>query len=302
MRKSRKRTFNVGEMGFHRFSIVVLVVLTLATLAPVALVFISSLTDEMTLLRNGYSFLPKKLSLEAYRTIASQWSSIRSAYGITVFVTGFGTLCNVILTLLFAYPLSRRDFKYRNLFSFIVFFTMLFNGGIVPQYILYTRYLNIKNTIWSLIVPNRMLGAFNIFLVRNYFNNSIPESLVESAKVDGAGELTVFLRIMLPLATPVTATVALFVGLAYWNDWVNGLYYTTKASLYSLQLLLKKLLDNIQFLTSSQASAILGSQFQLPSNSYRMALAVIGILPILIVYPFLQKYLVRGTVIGAVKG
>ena len=302
MKKKKSHSFDIGEGGFYYFSVITLVVLTVITLAPVILVFISSFTDETALLRNGYSFVPKKWSTDAYVSILSRWSSIFSAYKITIFVTGVGTFINVIMTLLFAYPLSRKDFKYRNFFAFAVFFTMLFNGGIVPQYILYARYLNIKNTIWALIVPNRLLSAYNIFLVRNYFTNSVPESLVEAAKIDGANELQVYVKIMLPLAKPVIATIALFVGLAYWNDWVNGLYYTTKTSLYSLQLLLKKLLDNIQFLTSGQVTGIMGAQATLPSNSYRMALAVIGLLPVLIIYPFVQKYLVRGTVIGAVKG
>lgn len=300
--KKRKSSFDIGEGGFHYFSIIVLAVLTAVTLAPVILVFTSSFSDETTLLRNGYSFIPQKWSLEAYISILNRWNSIFSAYRITVIVTAAGTLMNVLMTLLFAYPLSRKDFKYRNFFSFVVFFTMLFNGGVVPQYILYARYLNVKNTLWGLIMPNRLMSAFNVFLVRNYFTNNIPSSLVESAKIDGASELQVFIKIMVPLAKPVIATIALFVGLAYWNDWVNGLYYTSKANLYSLQLLLKKLLDNIQFLTSGQATGIMAAQATLPSNSYRMALAVIGLLPVLTIYPFVQKYLIQGTVIGAVKG
>lgn len=303
MRHSNKQTsVQIGEGASRAFSTVVLLILAVITIAPVALIFISSFTEEKELLQYGYSFLPSKWSLDAYTAIFSQRNSVFSAYGITIGVTAAGTLMNVLLTLFFAYPLSRKDFKWRNQLAFFVFFTMLFNGGIVPQYMLYTRYLGLKNTIWALILPNRLLGAFNIFLVRNYFVNNIPESLIESARIDGANELQVFFKIMLPLAKPVIATIALFVGLAYWNDWVNGLYYITKTNLFSLQLLLKKLLDNIQFLTSGQANAALGAQFTLPTTAYRMALAVIGVVPILIIYPFVQKHLVRGTVIGAVKG
>ena len=296
------KRFDLGEGRFHLFSQIVLIVVTVITILPILLIFTSSFTEEKTLLHYGYALIPRKLSFEAYNAILSQKDSIFTAYRITVIVTAIGTLVNVSMTMLFAYPLARKDFKYRNIFAFFVFFTMLFNGGIVPQYILYARYLNIKNTLFALILPNRLLGAFNIFLARNYFSNNIPDSLIESAMIDGATELKVFTRIMLPLSKPVIATIGLFVGLAYWNDWVNGLYYTTKANLYSLQLLLKKLLDNIQFLTSGEATAILGHQVALPSNAYRMSLAVIGIIPILIIYPFAQKYLVHGTVIGAVKG
>lgn len=298
----RNDSREIGEHAFRVFCIVMLTVFALIAIAPVILIFISSFSEEKELLAKGYSYFPKAWSLDAYAAIFSQRDSIFSAYGMTIIVTAIGTIINVIMTILFAYPLSRKDFKYRNILSFFVFFTMLFNGGIVPQYIMYTRYLGIKNTILALIIPNRLLGAFNIFLVRNYYSNSIPNALVEAAKIDGANELQVFGQIMVPLAKPVIATISLFVGLAYWNDWVNGLYYISKSNLFTLQLLLKKLLDNIQLLASGRATAALGTQYTIPTTSYRMALAVIGVVPILIIYPFVQQYLVRGTVIGAIKG
>ena len=199
--------------------------------------------------------------------------------------------------------MSRKDFRWNNVLSFIVFFTMLFNGGVVSAYIMWSTIFGIKDTIWALILPNYLVTAFNVFLVRNYYSNSIPTALIESAKIDGATEMTIFVQIMLPLAVPVLATVALFTGLTYWNDWTNGLYYITNPELYGIQNLLIRIMNNIQFLKSGSNAALLGTQtVELPGTSVRMAMAVIGILPILIVFPFVQKYFVKGVVLGAVKG
>lgn len=291
-----------SERSFQRVVFLILLVICIMVAAPIYLIIVSSFAEEKTLLATGYSFFPARWSLNAYAAIFRQSASILHAYWISVLVTAVGTTGNLLLTTLYAYPLSRKNFRYRNVFAFIVFFTMLFNGGIVPQYILYSRYLGIKNTLWALIVPNQLLGGFYIFLMRNYFSNTIPGELIEAAKIDGASETQVFIRIMLPLSTPVIATVGLFVGLGYWNDWINGLYYITSSRYFSLQLVLKRLLDNIQYLNSGRAATAVGSAYALPTTAYRMALAVIGIVPILAIFPFVQKYLVKGTVIGAIKG
>ena len=183
------------------------------------------------------------------------------------------------------------------------FFTLLFNGGIVPSYIMWTRVFSINNTYAALIIPNFLMNAFNVLLVRNYYANNVPGEVIESAKIDGAGEMRIFFRIMLPMSVPVVATVGLFTGLAYWNDWINALYYISSPKYYGIQNLLIRLMNNIQFLKSSQAATMLaGREVELPSTGIRMALAVLGILPIIILYPFLQKYLIRGVVMGAVKG
>ena len=182
-------------------------------------------------------------------------------------------------------------------------FTLLFNGGVVPAYIMWTRVFAIKNTIWALILPNYLMSGFSVLLVKNYFERSIPRDLIEAAQIDGASEFAIFFKIMLPLATPALATIGLMTGLAYWNDWINGLYYISDPSLYGIQQLLIRILDNIQFLKSGNAAAVVGTVVvDLPGAAVRMALAVIGILPILIVFPWLQKYLIRGMVVGAVKG
>lgn len=224
------------------------------------------------------------------------------AYGISIIVTAAGTLLSVLLTTMLAYPMARKGCKFRGILAFYVFFTMLFNGGIVSSYIMWTNIFHIKDTIWALILPNYVVTAFNVFLVRNYYVNSIPESLIESAQLDGAGELTIFTRIMFPLATPTVATISLFTGLTYWNDWTNGLYYITDSRKFGIQNLLLRIMDNIQALKSSSAFMMGGFSIELPSFSVRMAIAVIGILPILIIFPFIQKYLIKGVVLGAVKG
>ena len=182
-------------------------------------------------------------------------------------------------------------------------FTMLFNGGIVPSYIMWTRFFHIKDTIWALMIPNYLVSAFNVILVKNYFQNSIPDSLIEAAGLDGASEFQIFTKVMLPLAVPTVATISLFTGIAYWNDWTNGLYYVNNEKFYSIQQLLMKIMSNIQALRSNSNASLLGTgAVDLPSTSVRMAMAVIGILPIVIIYPFVQKYLVKGVIVGAVKG
>lgn len=288
---------------FEIISTVILGILAVIALLPIILIVIASFTDETTLLRNGYSFLPEKWSADAYVYMLQQGATIFRAYGISVLVTLVGTVISVLITTMIAYPMSRKNFKYKNLLAFFVFFTMLFNGGVVPSYMMWTQVFNIKNTIWALILPNYLCGAFNIFLVRNYYANSIPDALIESAQIDGASELTIFFKIIFPLAVPTVATISLFTALTYWNDWVNALYYIQKPQFYGIQNLLIRIMNNIQYLKSGAASVAVGTgAIQLPSNAVRMSMAVIGILPIVVIYPFVQKYFVKGVVVGAVKG
>lgn len=292
-----------GEKNFNIFSMVALSILSILGIAPFLLIFLASFTKESALITNGYSFFPKAFSLDAYYYMIAQAGIIARAYGISILVTVVGTIVSVVITSMLAYPMSRKDFKYRNLISFLVFFTMLFSGGVVPSYIMWTRIFHIKDTVFALMIPTYLLGAFNVLLVKNYFSNNVPVSLIESAQIDGAGEMKIFFRIMLPLSVPVVATIGIFTGLAYWNDWINGLYYITKPNMYSIQILLVRIMDNIQYLKSGSANSALGANaVQLPSTSIRMALAVMGILPVIIIFPFVQKYFIKGVVVGAVKG
>lgn len=288
---------------FNRMATSVLLAFVIIALLPVLLIVIASFTSENALIRNGYSFIPAEWSVDAYYYMVKQGVVIIRSYGVSFLVTISGTALSVLLTTMLAYPMSRKSFRYRNVLAFFVFFTMLFNGGIVPSYIMWTRIFHIKNTLLALLIPNYLVTAFNVILVKNYYTNSIPDSLIEAAQIDGAKEITIFSKIMLPLAVPTVATISLFTGLCYWNDWTNGLYYIDNEKLYSIQQLLMKIMNNIQALRSNSNAALLGTgAVDLPGTSIRMAMAVIGILPIMLVYPFVQKYLVRGVVVGAVKG
>ncbi len=292
-----------GEKAFKKFSVILLFFITVFAFLPFILIFITSFTDETTLIRNGYSFLPEKLSFDAYIYMISNSFIILRAYAVSIFVTAVGTSVSLLITTMLAYPMARKDFKYRNQLAFVAFFTLLFSGGIVPSYVMWTRVFSINNTYAALIIPTYLMNAFNVLLVRNYYSNNVPAALIESAQIDGASELRTFFRIMLPMSIPVVATVGLFTGLAYWNDWINALYYINKPQFYGIQNLLIRLMNNIQFLKSSEASRMLGGRaLELPSTGIRMAMAVLGMLPILIVYPLLQKYLIKGVVMGAVKG
>lgn len=286
---------------FDIFATIVLFTLVTVVLLPIILIVIASITDEKTLLAGGYTFFPSRFSTASYFYMIRQGTTIIRAYGISILVTSAGTAGSVILTTMLAYPMSRQNFKYKNLLAFFVFFTMLFNGGVVSSFIMWTRIFVIRNTIWALIIPNYLVTAFNVFLVRNYYVRSIPDSLIESAQIDGAGELVIFRKVMLPLAVPTVATISLFTGLIYWNDWINGLYYITDVKYFNIQNLLIRIMNNIQFLRTN--IVLIGTQkLDLPGSSIRMALAVIGILPILVIYPFVQKHLIRGVVVGAIKG
>ncbi|GJM79785.1 sugar ABC transporter permease [Paenibacillus sp. HMSSN-139] len=292
-----------GERIFVLFSAVAMVLLTILAFVPFILILVASLTDESMLIRDGYSFFPAKWSLDAYAYMVSSASTFLRSYGVSFLVTILGTAGGLLISSMLAYPMSRKDFKYHNALAFIVFFTMLFSGGIVPSYIMWTKYLHIKDTLAALIVPNLLTNGFYVLLIRNYYKNNVPAELIEAAQIDGASELRTFFRIMLPLSVPVMATVGLFMGLAYWNDWINALYFITKPQYYGIQNMLIRLMNNIQFLKSGQAGSVIGAgTVELPSTAIRMAMAVIGILPIVIVLPFLQKYLTKGVVIGAVKG
>ena len=289
--------------SFNRVATIILTILVIIAMLPILLIVIASFSAESSLIRNGYTYWPEQWSLDAYYYMVKQSIMILRSYGVSFLVTFVGTALSVIITTMLAYPMSRKSFKYRNALAFFVFFTMLFNGGIVPSYIMWTKFFHIKNTIWALIIPNYLVSAFNVILVKNYYQNSVPDSLIEAAQLDGASELKIFFKVMLPLAVPTVATISLFTGICYWNDWTNGLYYISNEKLYSIQQLLMKIMNNIQAMRSSSNAALIGTgAIDLPGTSIRMAMAVIGILPIMLIYPFVQKYLVKGVVVGAVKG
>ena len=266
-------------------------ILALLALLPFILLIVASLTDNTWATANGFSFFPGSWSLDAYRYIAVQWATIGRAYLMTIVVTIFGTAASIMVTTLFAYAICQQEVPGMKLLSFMMVFTMLFNGGLVATYYSYVNYFHVRNTIWALIVPNLLMNAFNVILVRNYFTNSIPASLIEAARLDGASEFGIFFRIVMPLS------------LGYWNDWQNGMYYLTErggGQYYTIQIVLNNINENINALRQS-ASATGNMNIQMPSTTVRMAIATVGILPILLIYPFFQKYFVKGITLGGVK-
>jgi len=293
------------DRKFQILGNVIMMIMALMAVIPMVLLVISSLTDNDILIRNGYSFIPEKWSLDAYSYIFSASNSAIHAYGISIALTVTGTILALTITTMLAYALSKPYLPGKKILTFLVVFSMLFNGGLVPTYMNYTNTFGLKNSFLALLIPNLMMNAFNVLLMKSYFVTSVPEEILEAAKIDGATEFQTFYKVALPLSKPIVATIGLFVGIAYWNDWQNGyIYLTRRTDLYSIQNLLNRMIQNIQFLTQSAGSspeANIGLSM-IPTVSVRMAMAVVGILPIIIIYPFIQNSFVKGITLGGVKG
>jgi len=276
---------------------------SIVCIAPILLIIAISFTDEKVLLVKGYNFFPEKYSVKAYDYVITAGDTIWRAYGVSILVTLLGTVLSLMVICLYAYPLSRQSFKYRNFFSFFAYFTMIFGGGLVPWYMVYTQLIPIKNTIWVMIVPY-LMNAWYMMIMRTFFKTTIHESIIESAKIDGAGEFRIFFVVVLPLCRAGLATIGLFCTLGYWNDWWLPLMFITEHRLYNIQYLMYQTLNSIQYLVSGSAQFAESAKIlaELPSESARMAIAVLSIGPIIFAYPFFQKYFVKGLTIGAVKG
>jgi putative aldouronate transport system permease protein len=293
------------ERTFQTFSHIILVLLSLMALLPMILLFMSSITDDTTLIKNGYSFFPEKFSLYAYEYVFKTGPAVPQAYLISFILTFCGVLLSLFVTTPMAYALSKKYVVGHGFLNFYVFFTMLFNGGLVPTYMNYTNVFGIKNTFFGLLIPGLVTNGMYIMLMKSYFVSSIPGEIMEAARIDGASEFAVFRTIAIPLAKPIITTIGLFAGIGYWNDWQNGYVYITKRTeLYSIQNLLNRMVQNIQFLSANshniaQADVGLAS---IPTVSIRMSMAVLGILPMLLIYPFAQKAFVKGITLGGVKG
>ena len=266
---------------------------------PFLLIIASSFTSENYIIKNGYVLWPKDFSLAAYQLIFQNPGKILKAYLVTIFATVVGTAVSVFINAMTGYVLQRKDFKWRNIFSFYFFFTTLFSGGLVPWYILCVKYLHLKNTIWALIVPT-IVSVWHIILVKG-FMGGIPMEITESAKIDGAGDFKIFVKLILPLSKPVVATIGLFTALTYWNDWYMCMLFIDKNDLMNLQYLLYQLMGSIKALREI-ASQTTVSVSSMPIESTKMALTVVATGPIILLYPFVQKYFVKEITLGAVKG
>ena len=282
---------------------VALMFFALCALIPFLLLLSASFSDESSVMVQGHSLIPHKFSLDAYTYIATRWMDIGKSYLMTILVTFIGTGLSIIITSMFAYTLSMNFIPGVTLLNFLCVFTMLFSGGVVGSYYIWSNVFHIRDTVAALIFPNLMMNAFNVILVKNYYQNSIPAALREAARIDGCSEFGIFWKIVMPLSIPINATIGLMTGLAYWNDWTNGLYYLTErggSQYYTIQLMLNRISQNITWLASAaQGSGV--TTGSVPTTTSRMAIGVIGLLPVLIVYPFLQKYFVKGITVGAVK-
>ena len=277
------------------------IIISLICLIPFLIVISVSITEEKALIYDGYRLIPKVFSLDGYSFLMYDIKQILHSYGISVLVTVSGTTISLILISLYAYPLFRKDFPFRRFFSLFLFFTMLFNGGLVPFYILYTKYLGLKNNIIALILPY-ILNPFYVIVMRTFLKNTIHDSLIESSKLDGAKEMTILLRIVIPLALPAYATIALFTTLIYWNDWYMSLLFISNRENVSIQYYMFKTFQNMMYMLSNPTVSFNLDNKSLPTESMRMAMAVVGIGPIVIVYPFFQRYFIKGLTVGAVKG
>ncbi len=301
--KENSKLLNTVSPFWNGVFNILFVLYSVACIVPLLLVIGVSFTDEKTIVTGGYNFIPKVFSLEAYKWVFQSGDAIIRAYGLSIVITIVGTICSVAIISMFAYVISRKDFKYRNIFSFILFFTMIFNGGLVPWYMVYTNFLHVNDTFLAYLIPP-MVNAWYVMIMRTFFQTNVPDSIIESAKIDGAGEFRTFIQIVLPLAKPGLATIALFQTLGFWNEWYIPLMLIEKSELYNLQYILYKTLTAIQYLAT--ASNVTGGTAQilanLPSETARMAMCVLAIGPIILAYPFFQKYFIKGLTVGAVKG
>ena len=284
---------------FDYFNVIVISGVAILCTLPLLLVLIVSFSDESSISANGYSFFPQKFSSAAYKLLFSGNSPLLQSYTVSIAVTVIGTLLAVLITSLAGYTLAAKHVKYRNHLAMYFFITMVFNTGLVPWYMMSTG-LGLKNTLWALIIPSLVFSPFNLFLVRNYMRQ-IPDGLIEAAKIDGAGDLFIAFRIFLPLSMPVLATITLFYGIGYWNNWFNAIMLVDKTELYPLQYLLFKLNSEISMIQQMQATVSGMGTAQLPSESVKMATAIMTIGPIVLFYPFLQRYFIRGLLIGSIK-
>ena len=296
---TRRKKIHIS--GWQVFAVLFTGLFGLACLYPFLLVIAGSFTTKEDAIRQGFRLFPGRYTTAAYEALFINGRSIANAYKVTVFVTAAGTVLSVFVNSMMGWVVSRKVMPFRRIINFYILFTMLFSGGMVPWYIVCVNVIHIKNTIFALLLPS-MVSAWNIFLLRNYFT-SVPEEMYDSARVDGAGDFRIYWNIYIPLSKPVLATVTLFTALAYWNDWWLGLMLMDDTDMYPLQLLLRNIVSNIQFLMTMESNPQIQQMMStIPGDGVKMALVIITTGPILLLYPFLQRYFVKGIMVGAVKG
>lgn len=285
---------------FEILTYTLLVLGSLICVFPFIIIISGSLTDNATILKEGYSILPKDITLSAYKTIFKAPKDILQAYKMTLYYTVVGTAVGLLMTTLTGYVISRKEFKYRNTISFLIYFTSIFGGGIIPWYLMYANVLGLKGTTFAIWFP-AVMTPFLVILMRTFITGSVPDAITESAKIDGAGHFTIFAKIVLPVLRPGLATVGLFLALGYWNDWYRSSMFSTNSETWELQFYLYDMLNATTALKQMSQSANMATA-DLPTQSVKLAMAVVATGPILLLYPFVQKFFVSGITVGAVKG
>ncbi len=310
MARAQKAELQVESMKMNRvrpgtnagFNLLFILLAAMAII-PVLFVFMISISSEESIRVSGYSFVPQSFSNSAYMFLWNERATILSALWISVLVTVSGTVLGLALTTTMGYVLSRPGFKLKGFYTWVVFIPMIFNGGMVASYVVNANILNMKNTIWALILP-LAVSSFNIIVCKTFFRSTIPDSIIESAKIDGASQLRIFGTIVLPISKPVLATIGLFLTFGYWNDWFQSSLYISRAELVSLQALLNNMMKSLDYIANNPSAGLSLQQYRnsMPSESVRMAIAIVIVIPIACAYPFFQKYFISGLTIGAVKG
>lgn len=302
LNKSSNKRINAISKKSNAILLVVMTIYACVCILPLMLVVIVSFSSEQSIFQQGYSFFPSEFSLAAYDFFLKLGDQVFRSYGITILVTLVGTLISLIVTTMFAYVLSRPDYRYGRILTVVLLITMLFNGGLVPSYMVNTQILGLRDSIWALILP-MTLNAFYVIVLRTFFKG-IPLEIVEAAHIDGASEFRTFLKVVLPLSKPGIATIGLFTVINYWNDWFYGMLYIFDTKKYPIQTLLQSMQNSLETLTSSSANALEYAEMttNVPTDSGRMALTVLIVFPVMLAYPFFQKYFVKGLTVGGVKG
>ncbi len=302
--KKKKRRINAVSVPTEIVINIIMILFCLLCVVPFIFVIIISFTSEESIAHIGYSFIPESLSLQAYKYAIDMGYALWRSYFNSFFITIVGTVLSVLVCALYSYALFRRDFKYRRFFTFFSFFTMLFGGGLVPTYVVCKQMLGLSDNYAAVIVP-LLVNPFNIIVMRTFFQSSVPEELIEAAAIDGSGEYNTLFKIIFPISKPGIATIALLNALAYWNEWYTPMLYVRDNDHIPLQYLLMKLqrnVENLAKISSSLGADAAKAASQMPTQSLRMVLVVLAVIPIACAYPFFQRYIVAGLTIGSVKG
>ncbi len=298
--KKKKDYLEISKTSNTIFNIL-FILLSFMAVIPFVFVIIISFTSQQSIVHNGYKFIPESWSLEGYRYILKAGRAIFGAYGISIMVTLLGTLIGLFLIATYAYVLSRTSYPYRKFFTIIALVPLLFNGGMVANYLLMTSVLHLNNTIWALILPMAVSPLY-IFVMKSFYISSVPDGIIESARIDGAGEFRTFVSIVLPISKPGLATIGLFLTLGYWNDWFNAMMYIDNQKLLPIQYYLMRIQNNLNALKSLSGQVPSEILRDIPSETVQMAIAVLVVIPIACAYPFFQRYFTGGLTLGAVKG